>query len=33
MPYTFYFGGELFSGKHLLGNAVLAEAIFRRSRG
>ena len=31
--YTFYFGGELFSGKHLLGNAVLAEAIFARSRG
>ena len=31
--YTFYFGGELFSGKHLLGNAVLAEAIFRRSQG
>ncbi len=31
--YTFYFGGELFSGKHLLGNAVLAEAIFQRSQG
>ena len=31
--YTFYFGGELFSGKHLLGNAVLAETIFRRSTG
>ena len=31
--YTFYFGGELFSGKHLLGNAVLAETIFRRSQG
>ncbi len=31
--YTYYFGGELFSGKHLLGNAVLAEAIYRRSRG
>ena len=31
--YTFYFGGELFSGKHLLGNAVLAEAIFARSQG
>ncbi len=33
MTYTFYFGGELFSGKHLLGNAVLAEAIYRRSEG
>ena len=31
--YTFYFGGELFSGKHLLGNAVLAETIFQRSQG
>ena len=31
--YTFYFGGELFSGKHLLGNAVLAETIFERSQG
>ena len=31
--YTFYFGGELFSGKHLLGNAVLAEAVFNRSKG
>ena len=31
--YTFYFGGELFSGKHLLGNALLAEAIFARSQG
>jgi nucleoside 2-deoxyribosyltransferase len=31
--YTFYFGGELFSGKHLLGNAVLAESIFQRSNG
>ena len=31
--YTFYFGGELFSGKHLLGNAMLAETIFRRSQG
>ena len=31
--YTFYFGGELFSGKHLLGNAVLAETIFARSQG
>ena len=31
--YTFYFGGELFSTKHLLGNAALAEAIRRRSGG
>ena len=31
--YTFYFGGELFSGKHLFGNAALAEAIYKRSRG
>ncbi len=31
--YTVYFGGELFSTKHLLGNAVLAEAIRRRSDG
>jgi nucleoside 2-deoxyribosyltransferase len=31
--YTFYFGGELFSCKHLLGNAVLAESIFQRSNG
>ncbi len=31
--YTFYFGGELFSGKHLLGNAMLAETIFQRSQG
>ncbi len=30
---TFYFGGELFSAKHLLGNAALAEAIYRRSGG
>ncbi len=33
MTYTFYFGGELFSGKHLLGNAILAEAIYNRSEG
>ena len=32
-PYTFYFGGELFSVKHLLGNAMLAETIFQRSGG
>ena len=31
--YTYYFGGELFSGKHLLGNVVLAEAILHRSGG
>ena len=31
--YTIYFGGELFSAKHLLGNAVLAEAICHRSHG
>lgn len=33
LTYTFYFGGELFSAKHLLGNAVLAESIFQRSYG
>ena len=31
--YTVYFGGELFSTKHLLGNAALADAIRRRSHG
>lgn len=31
--YTYYFAGELFSGKHLLGNVVLAEAIAHRSGG
>jgi nucleoside 2-deoxyribosyltransferase len=31
--YTVYFGGELFSTKHLLGNAALAAAIRRRSHG
>jgi nucleoside 2-deoxyribosyltransferase len=31
--FTFYFGGELFSTKHLLGNAMLAEAIRRQSQG
>jgi hypothetical protein len=30
--YSVYFAGELFSAKHLLGNAVLAEAIRRRSQ-
>lgn len=32
-PLKFYFGGELFSSKHLLGNAMLAEAIHVRSQG
>jgi nucleoside 2-deoxyribosyltransferase len=31
--YTVYFGGELFSLKHLIGNAWLAEAIFEKSHG
>lgn len=31
--YTFYFGGELFSAKHLYGNAALAEAIGALSAG
>lgn len=31
--FTFYFAGELFSAKHLYGNAVLAEAIFALSEG
>ena len=31
--YHVYFGGELFSTKHLLGNAVLAAAIRQRSGG
>ena len=31
--YTVYFGGELFSAKHLFGNAALAEAIFEQSHG
>ena len=31
--YTIYFGGELFSAKHLLGNAALADAIRERSQG
>jgi nucleoside 2-deoxyribosyltransferase len=30
---TVYFAGELFSAKHLLGNAYLAEAIHARSHG
>ena len=28
-----YFAGELFSAKHLIGNAVLAEAIWELSKG
>ncbi|MGJ8672326.1 nucleoside 2-deoxyribosyltransferase [Rubritalea sp.] len=32
-PYTFYFAGELFSQKHLLGNAMLAKAIYDQSNG
>lgn len=31
--YTVYFAGELFSLKHLLGNAGLAEAIYEKSHG
>src|SRR3954465_8346222 len=31
--YTFYCGGELFSAKHLEGNATLCEAIFALSSG
>ena len=33
MASTVYFGGELFSAKHLLGNAALAEAVHARSGG
>ena len=33
VSYTFYFGGELFSGKHLVGNAMLAEMISQLSQG
>ena len=29
----YYFGGELFSLKHLLGNVALAQAIWRVSNG
>ncbi len=32
-PFTVYFAGELFSAKHLVGNAYLAEAIYERSHG
>ena len=31
MPYTVYFAGDLFDHKHLIGNALLAEAIARHS--
>ena len=31
--YTVYFAGELFSLKHLIGNAWLAEAIYEKSHG
>jgi nucleoside 2-deoxyribosyltransferase len=31
--YSVYFGGELFSLKHLIGNAWLAEAIYEKSHG
>jgi len=31
--YTVYFGSELFSLKHLIGNAYLAEAIYEESHG
>jgi nucleoside 2-deoxyribosyltransferase len=31
--YTVYLGGELFSLKHLIGNAWLAEAIYEKSYG
>ena len=31
--YTVYFGSELFSSKHLIGNAYLAEAIYESSHG
>ena len=33
VSYNVYFAGELFSAKHLLGNAALAEAIFALSDG
>lgn len=31
--HTVYFAGELFSQKHLIGNAYLAEAIYEKSHG
>jgi nucleoside 2-deoxyribosyltransferase len=33
LSYTVYFAGELFSLKHLIGNAWLAEAIYEKSHG
>lgn len=32
-PYTVYFAGELFSQKHLIGNSLLAKAIYDLSEG
>lgn len=32
-PFSVYFAGELFDHKHLIGNAILAEAIERHSDG
>jgi len=32
-PNTFYFAGDLFDSKHLVGNALLAEEIHRQSDG
>src|ERR1041385_1656911 len=32
-PFTVFLGGELFSLKHLIGNAWLAEAIYEKSHG
>jgi len=31
--YTIYFAGELFSAKHLAGNAAVAQAIYKLSKG
>ncbi|HEY5894725.1 MAG TPA: nucleoside 2-deoxyribosyltransferase [Chthoniobacterales bacterium] len=33
MSYSIYFAGELFSAKHLYGNALLAENVFQKSNG
>lgn len=33
MPQKIYFAGELFSLKHLAGNAILAESIYENSNG
>ncbi len=32
MSHSFYFAGELFSQKHLIGNALLAESIYETSQ-